>query len=846
MRKIYTLVLLSTSLILQTKSQNVGVGTATPASKLEIKGGGTTSATSALNVTNSGATSLLFVRDDGNVGIGNTGPSEKLHVSGNVRLGGGYSLNSEGDHLKLMNGVRADDNSYEWIGFYSGSTRQGIILYDGAWSGANSLTNEFSISAENGNMLTLNTQANNHIALMPKGTGNVGVGTTSPGQKLHLNGNFKMDGVSVEGSTSYRVYRNLASYSSGSGATGAFVIVTAQPWNSTCMFRVKIEGYFYDGTAPFELTVGGYIYNTNTFYNYGYINNGSKVLTVRLGRNIATNTVAIILGDEAGSYSYPKLSVTSFMQGHASISESYASGWSISQQTSLSGITDYMVTVPDVTKLNGFGSGDFIQNQFASAQSSSNFWISGTGRIPILDINNANTRITQGSGNSMRLTTNSGYTEFGPQNSGWSHFYTDRPRYYFNKGITVDEGLIGSYDEDLQLQTSGTTRITALNSNGNVGIGITGPTQRLDVQGGNARINNTFIGDVGHGSSWAGFSNSSSNTTTGYALLQNTDGAYTLINKQNTGSGYIGFRVANSDVAVITNSGNMGIGTTGPGYKLHVLGDVYANGGWFRVSGNQGLYWESWGGGFYMSDGTWIRGYNNRSLWMGSGLIGGDGGLTIGYGGASPPTNGAIIKANVGINMSSPSIPLDVFGAGIFGNNTACGPRLNVGWYFGCEPNVTPITANYGYVGGASYYFYEMYSRYYNAANGYYYFSDRSIKENIRPIESALEKVMKLNGVVYDIRKGSHLFDDKNPDSNYGRIGFVAQDFQKVLPNAVREIETQENSKTGGENNEGKGTKLLTVEYTMAVPVLVEAIKEQQMLIEKLENRIKALENNSK
>jgi hypothetical protein len=39
---------------------------------------------------------------------------------------------------------------------------------------------------------------------------------------------------------------------------------------------------------------------------------------------------------------------------------------------------------------------------------------------------------------------------------------------------------------------------------------------------------------------------------------------------------------------------------------------------------------------------------------------------------------------------------------------------------------------------------------------------------------------------------------------------------------------------------------LLTVEYTMAVPVLVEAIKEQQMLIEKLENRIKALENNSK
>ncbi len=104
-----------------------------------------------------------------------------------------------------------------------------------------------------------------------------------------------------------------------------------------------------------------------------------------------------------------------------------------------------------------------------------------------IDFRDANTRITEGGGNAIRIQTNSGYVDIGPQNTSWTHISTDRARYYFNKGITVDEGLIGSYDEDLQLQTSGTTRVTVLNSTGNVGIGTAGPTQLLDVNG-NVRI----------------------------------------------------------------------------------------------------------------------------------------------------------------------------------------------------------------------------------------------------------------------------------------------------------------------------------------------------------------------
>jgi hypothetical protein len=53
-----------------------------------------------------------------------------------------------------------------------------------------------------------------------------------------------------------------------------------------------------------------------------------------------------------------------------------------------------------------------------------------------------------------------------------------------------------------------------------------------------------------------------------------------------------------------------------PSYKLHVKGDIYANGGWVRVSGGDGIYFESYGGGWHMTDGTWIRSYNSKPVYI--------------------------------------------------------------------------------------------------------------------------------------------------------------------------------------------------------------------------------------
>jgi hypothetical protein len=63
------------------------------------------------------------------------------------------------------------------------------------------------------------------------------------------------------------------------------------------------------------------------------------------------------------------------------------------------------------------------------------------------------------------------------------------------------------------------------------------------------------------------------------------------------------------------------------GYQVQVYGSLYSS-DWIRVGGSQGLYFESYGGGWNMSDSTWIRTYNNKSIYAGTGVIRTDAGDT--------------------------------------------------------------------------------------------------------------------------------------------------------------------------------------------------------------------------
>ena len=60
-------------------------------------------------------------------------------------------------------------------------------------------------------------------------------------------------------------------------------------------------------------------------------------------------------------------------------------------------------------------------------------------------IYNGNTRLTQGDGTALRITTAYGYGNLGPQNSSWFHFSTDRANFYFGNPIYVDGSGIYTY-----------------------------------------------------------------------------------------------------------------------------------------------------------------------------------------------------------------------------------------------------------------------------------------------------------------------------------------------------------------------------------------------------------------
>jgi len=135
--------------------------------------------------------------------------------------------------------------------------------------------------------------------------------------------------------------------------------------------------------------------------------------------------------------------------------------------------------------------------------------------------------------------------------------------------------------------------------------------------------------------------------------------------------GYVNF-VDKADgawhMSLVLNRGNVGIGATQPAYRLDVIGDVHAT-GWVRTDGTAGWYSQTYNGGWYMQDSTWIRTVASKSVWTDTGLLGSSGGLTVGYGGAAPPSAGAAIAGNVGIGTLTPIQKLDVKGGISAGNS---------------------------------------------------------------------------------------------------------------------------------------------------------------------------------
>jgi hypothetical protein len=109
------------------------------------------------------------------------------------------------------------------------------------------------------------------------------------------------------------------------------------------------------------------------------------------------------------------------------------------------------------------------------------------------------------------------------------------------------------------------------------------------------------------------------------------------------------------------------------------------------------------------------------------------------------------------------------------------------------------------------------------SGGAFFNLSDKNRKENIVSLNGSLDKVMRMKGYTYQYKLKEEEISKGQVSREYTVV--MAQELETVLPQAVR-------------NDNGN----YLVCYDQIVPVLIEAMKEQQNEIELLKQRLEALE----
>ena len=137
-----------------------------------------------------------------------------------------------------------------------------------------------------------------------------------------------------------------------------------------------------------------------------------------------------------------------------------------------------------------------------------------------------------------------------------------------------------------------------------------------------------------------------------------------------------------------------------------------------------------------------------------------------------------------------------------------------------------------------------------NVTGGTFNISDRKLKKNIQPITNAIAIVDQLQPTTYEMR-----WDDlryKNAGfSRAAQYGFIAQEVEQVLPNIIKAAEIPLNNANFSKKELNKNPSLSkikpeyeaikSINYIQLIPVLTQAIKEQQAEIKALQEKIAAL-----
>ena len=653
--------------------------------------------------------------------------------------------------------------------------------------------------------------------------GDVGIGVTGPGHKLDVEGVVRARQGQLIGANSFTDEAQTAFFTNGvSDLNVDIVLPNASLWG---YLEVDVTGFYNNQDAHGKLTkiyamglnVGGTIFSSESRVSdaVGPVNANVNLGPIRW--DSATSTYRIRLAHIVSTGNNFAVKISAFTISGKALS--LPNSWSLSPlyTESTAGLTQQYVYYNDRLGIGTSTPSAKLDIQGTQGQlfsvtddlSGDIFSVADISGVPIMNVNSDGTSYLDGKVyinatasipnrteefqvTGRQIITNTGTDGpalyLGYNSSGSNSIQLGRGRTADGLSyIDLNGEVMAAGDYGFRImRNAGVNAVTMLNqvgtgnlqinaangadtvfTNTNVGINITNPNQKLHVNDGGIRVekNATGLGgfvSVGNATEQAGnysayyFGNTASDNNyfkggIAYETLASTYGRGDMHFLQNSTTSN-GIANISDSVMTILNGGNVGIGTTGPLVKLHV---------------NQGNV-----------SGTVIKASGIQAQIEIQTSTAGDAHLYMRPN--STGNNAAIFKMTAGTNYNwrwqdDASTPV------VFMQLSQSNSSLSV---------KGDIIA-YGSP------------------------SDERYKENIKPIESALDKAVKLQGVTFDWKESDSILDIKED------IGFIAQDVQKVVPELVRE------------NEDGK----LSLRYQGVTPILLEAIKELKAEIDLLKSK---------